>query len=237
MSDDAVGKKVAAERAVGLIESGMRLGLGTGSTMRFALDALGRRVRDEGLAIVAIPTSEATAARARALGIPLGDTAALEPLDLAIDGTDEVDRATLDLIKGGGGALLREKIVMQASRRFVVIADDSKLVDRLGSRAPLPVETVPFGHGATARAIAVLGGAPALRLVKGAPFLSDGGNYIYDCPGFRAISDPGALHRRLTDIAGVVETGLFVGRVEQCIVGGPDGTVRVLRPTIGRPAS
>lgn len=236
MSDADAGKKAAAERAVGLVENGMRLGLGTGSTMRFALDALGRRVRDEGLAVVGIPTSEATAARARALGIPLGDTAALAPLDLALDGTDEVARDTLDLLKGRGGALLREKIVKQASLRFVAIADDSKLVDRLGSGAPLPVETVPFGHGATARAIAALGGAPALRLVGGAPFVSDGGNYIYDCPGFRAMADPAALHRQLTDIAGVVETGLFIGGVEQCILGAADGTVRVLRPTIGRPA-
>jgi ribose 5-phosphate isomerase A len=235
MSDADAGKKAAAEAAVALIENGMRLGLGTGSTMRHALEALGRRVRDEGLKIVGMPTSEATAAQAAALGIPLGDAASLETLDLAIDGADEVERGSLHLIKGLGGALLREKIVMQASRRFVVVVDSSKLVARLGAHAPVPVETVRFGHAATARRLAALGGVPSLRCTDGEPFVTDGGNLIYDCRGFRSISNPRDLDRELKTIAGVVETGLFVDPVERCIVGAPEGTASVLRPDAATP--
>ena len=141
----------------------MRLGLGTGSTMRHAVAALARRIAAEGLHVTCIPTSIETEQQARALGIPLADFAAIDRLDLAIDGADEVERGTLRLIKGLGGALLREKIVAQAAARFVILADASKVVDTLGARAPLPIEVTRFGHEQTARRIAALGGAPTLR--------------------------------------------------------------------------
>ncbi len=218
------GKRAAAEAAVTLVESGMRLGLGTGSTMLFVLEAIGRRVREEGFSVIGIATSVRTEIAARALGIPTTDFTALDALDLAIDGADEVEHGTLRLIKGLGGALLREKIVAQAAKRFVVVADPSKVVDVLGARAPLPVEVTRFGHPQTARRIASLGGAPVLRAAAdGSPFVTDGGNHIYDCPGFAPIRDPFTLQRRLEAIAGVVETGLFLELAECAIIGDADG--------------
>lgn len=232
VNDQDAGKRAAAEAAVALVEDGMALGLGTGSTMRFAVDALGRRVREEGLRVVGIPTSIRTEEQARGLGIPIAGFDTLFALDLAIDGADEVERGTLRLIKGLGGALLREKIVAEAARRFVVVADPSKVVDRLGARSPLPMEVVRFGHEATARRIAALGGAPVLRQAAtdaDAPFLTDGGNLIYDCAGFAPILDPHTLQRRLRAIAGVVETGLFLDRAEVALIGHPDGRCETLR--------
>jgi ribose 5-phosphate isomerase A len=225
------GKRAAAEAAIALVEPGMRLGLGTGSTMRYAVEALGRRMRDEGLRVACIPTSVQTGQLARQLDIPLTDFSALDALDLAIDGADEVERGTLRLIKGLGGALLREKIVAQAAARFVVVADASKTVGRLGERAPLPVEVVRFGHEQTARRIAALGGRPVLRMREGAPLVTDGGNLVYDCAGFAPILDPHTLDRRLDAIAGVVETGLFLESAEQAIIGEADGGITVLRRT------
>ncbi|HEX4262607.1 MAG TPA: ribose-5-phosphate isomerase RpiA [Acetobacteraceae bacterium] len=229
MNDADAAKRAAAEAAVALVEDGMRIGLGTGSTMRHAVAALGRRVA-AGLRVTGIPTSVATEQQARGLGIALGDFATIERLDLAIDGADEVERGTLRLIKGLGGALLREKIVAEAAGRFVILADASKVVANLGARAPLPVEITPFGHEQTARRIADLGGAPVLRLRDGVPFVSDGGNLILDCAGFAPIRDPQTLQLRLRAIAGVMETGLFLLQVEQAIIGAPDGSVEVLRP-------
>ena len=222
-----LGRIAAAEAAARLVEPGMRLGLGTGRTMEAVLRALARRVREEGLAFAGVPTSEATAARARALGLLIA--AADAPCDLAIDGADQIERGTLRLIKGGGGALLREKIVAESAARFVVVADAGKLVDRLGIGFPLPVEIVPFGHEATARRMAGLGGAPVLRLQAGAPFRSDNGNLILDCPGFAPIRDPFTLERVLRGIAGVVCTGLFLLPVERALVGHEDGRVEELR--------
>ena len=222
-------KRAAGEAAAALVERGMLLGLGTGSTVWFLVEALGRRVREEGLRIVGVPTSEATARQATGLGIPLADPDAA--IDLAIDGADEVERGTLRLIKGLGGALLREKVVAQLARRFVVVADASKVVGCLGERAPLPVEVVRFGLAATTRRIAEAGGAPVLRRAGDAPFVTDNGNLVLDCGGFAPIRDPYTLERTLRGIAGVVGTGLFLDVAECAFIAGPDGGVTTLRRT------
>ena len=230
MTDADRGKMAAAAAAVALVENGMRLGLGTGSTMAFVLDALAGRIRDESLSVVGVPTSDRTAERAVALGIPLTDLARTPALDLAIDGADEVRTGTLDLIKGLGGALLREKIVVQAASRFVVVADASKVVSRLGKHAPLPVEIVRFAHEATARRLDALALRPVLRMdAAGAAYLTDNGNLIYDCHGIGQVADVRALEDTLLEIAGVVDTGLFLDYAERAIIGGPDG-VSVMHP-------
>ncbi len=226
MSD--AGKRAAAEAAAALVQDGMRLGLGTGSTMMFVLDALAARIAADGIEVVGVPTSERTAARARELGISLAELSDLPELDLALDGADEVATGSLALIKGLGGALLREKIVVEAARRFVVVADDSKIVTRLGEHAPLPVEVVVFANRVTARRLAALGLRPELRTAGAAPYKTDNGNLIYDCRGVDAIDDVAALERSVAGIAGVVETGLFLGRAEQAIIGTGDG-VRIMR--------
>jgi ribose 5-phosphate isomerase A len=227
MTDAA--KRAAAEHAVALVESGMVLGLGSGSTMRFVVQALGRRLHEQGLRIVACATSTEVEALALAQGITLAEPEGT-PLDLAIDGADEVERGTLRLIKGLGGALLREKIVIQNSRRFVVVADAGKLVRVLGERAPLPIEVERFGHVATAYRLAELGARPLLRRARdGRPFETDGGNLIYDCAGLAPIRDPYTLDRRLHAMAGVLETGLFLDVAEQALIGAADGSVTVLR--------
>jgi len=229
MSGHDAAKRAVGEAAALLVRDGMLVGLGSGTTVKFLVLALGRRVRD-GLRMVGVPTSIETEALALAHGITLADPEAAM-IDLTIDGADEVERGTLRLIKGLGGALLREKIVAESSRRFVIVADESKIVATLGDLAPLPVEVARFGHLATARRIAELGGRPALRLDRGgAPFISDGGNMIFDCAGFAPIRDPFTLQRQLRAIAGVVETGLFIDRAEQAIIGAADGSVSVMRP-------
>lgn len=222
------GRRAAAEAAAALAEPGMRLGLGTGRTMEFVLRALARRIREEGLRVTGIPTSLATAARARALSIPLAEPDA--PCDLAIDGADQVERGSLRLLKGGGGALLREKIIAESAHRFVVVADAAKLVDHLGTGFPLPVEITPYGHALATHRIAALGGTPALRLRDGAPVATDNANLVLDCPGFAPIRDPFTLERSLRAIAGVVATGLFLLPVERALIGHEDGTVGDLRP-------
>ena len=215
-------KRAAAERALDFVENGMVLGLGTGSTAAFFVAALAARVA-QGLAIVAIPTSERTAAQARQLGIPLASFAEHRRIDLAIDGADEVQRTTLDLIKGRGGALLREKIVAAASSRFIVIVDADKLVDRLGETGPLPVEVAQFGWQVTAGALERLGSRPELRrAASGHTFVTDGDNFILDCP-FGPIGDPPETEQRINSIVGVVENGLFVGRSSAVIVASQDG--------------
>ena len=226
-------KREAAARAVGFVEPGMRLGLGTGSTMRHFVELLGERVR-QGLDVVGIPTSEATAAQAQGLGIRLTNLDDTPALDLTIDGADEID-PELCLIKGGGGALLREKIVAQASARMVVVADESKWVSVLG-RFPLPIEVVPFGFGATCLAIAAAleaAGSPgpaALRRGKdGHAFVTDGGHWIVDAALGR-IADPAGLAARLVAIPGVVEHGLFIGLAHTAILAGPAGVRVVERP-------
>jgi ribose 5-phosphate isomerase A len=210
-------KRAAAALAVAEVEDGMVLGLGTGSTATFALEALATRMAT-GLRVVGIPTSEKTAALARRLGVPLTDFAAHRRVDLTIDGADQVERGTLALIKGLGGALLREKIVASASRRMVVVVDETKLVDRLGGETPLPVEIVAFGWQTVLDHLGEIGCAPRLRLAGEKPFTTDGGNYIADC-AIAEISDAAALEARLSAVIGVVETGLFVGLASKIVVG------------------
>lgn len=206
-------KRRAAAEAMKFVQSGMRLGLGTGSTARHFVDLLGVAVRD-GLKVVGVPTSEQTRAQALALGVPLTDLDATPELDLCVDGADEFDLA-LRLVKGGGGALLREKIVAAASGRMIVITDAGKRVERLG-RFPLPVEVAPFGLAATRvavrKAAAKVGcdADPILRQRDGAPFVTDGGHYILDC-AFGAIPDAEALAAALDPLPGVMGHGLFIG--------------------------
>lgn len=220
-------KRAAAERAVEFVEPGMVIGLGTGSTAAFVIERLAALVAG-GLDIVAIPTSEHTAEAARRLGIPLSSLGDHRRIDLAIDGADEVERTSLNLIKGHGGALLREKIVAAASRRFVVVVDDEKIVDRLGQHMRVPVEVVQFGWQATAAALESQGAAPELRQTEGRPFVTDGGNFILDCR-FATIADAGRLECRLNMIVGVVENGLFVGRSSAVVVAS-ERRVAILRP-------
>jgi ribose 5-phosphate isomerase A len=211
-------KQAAGEAAAALARDGMLVGLGTGSTAAYAIEALGARVRG-GLRITGVATSEATAHQAREFGIPLAALPADRQLDLTIDGADEIERATLNLIKGRGGALLREKIVAAASARLVIIADESKLVERLGGTAPVPVEVVKFGWEAARRALRDLGAAPLLRP---GPFVTDEGHYILDC-AFGPIASPADLARRIDSISGVVEHGLFIGMADLVLIGGENG--------------
>ena len=219
-------KRAAAEAAVKLVAQDMVVGLGSGSTAAFALEALARRHR-EGLRFVGIPTSVHTAAQAVAAGIPLTSFAEHRQIDLTIDGADEVERGTLNLIKGLGGALLREKIVAAASQRLAIVVDGTKLVDRLGTRAPVPVEVIAFGLEATQESLEVLGASVRLRMSPvGQPFVTDGGNRILDC-NFDQISDPARLDERIRHIVGVVESGLFVGRADPVFVADAAGVHRL----------
>jgi ribose 5-phosphate isomerase A len=219
-------RRRAAEAAAAEVEDGMVVGLGTGATAALAIEALARRIAG-GLRVAGIPTSERMAALATRLGVPLTSFAAHRRIDLTIDGADEVEIGSLDLVKGLGGALLREKIVAAASRRMLVVVDEAKLVERLGTREPLPVEIVPFGHEATLERLERAGAAPTLRGAgAGAPFRSDGGHFIADCRT-GPIADAAVLEARLHGIVGVVETGLFLGLATRVVVGTADG-VRVL---------
>lgn len=229
-SDD--WKQQAAERALALVEDGMTLGLGTGSTAARFVDLVGQKVKD-GLRVRCVPTSEPTRAQAERLGIPLITLDQQPYLDLTVDGADEIDD-DLRLIKGGGGALLIEKIVATASGRMVVIADASKQVATLG-RFPLPVEVVRFGLGATRNMIEVLAADAGCRgeikqrmRSDGQPFVTDSGNFILDC-AFGSIPEPEALDEALKLIPGVVENGLFLGIADAAIVAGPAGVVMLER--------
>ena len=229
MSEDL--KRQAAAMALTNVRPGMRLGLGTGSTARHFVDLLGEKVA-AGFDCICVPTSEVTARQALSLNIPLSDLETLDRLDLTVDGADEID-PDLNLIKGAGGALLREKIVAAASDAMVVIADDSKLVPALGPRFPLPIEVNRFGLGATQRAVADVmarhGAQGPLRLretAPGSPYVTDGGHLLLDA-FFGRISQPEALSRDLLDIAGVVQHGLFLKMCKTAYVATPDG-VRTL---------
>jgi ribose 5-phosphate isomerase A len=220
-------KKAAAQTAVALINNGMIVGLGTGSTASFAVSIIAQRVSD-GLNIIGIPTSEKIEQLARSMGIPVSTLAEHDHIDIAIDGADEVEIGTLNLIKGRGGALLREKIVATAAKHLVIVVDDSKLVDCLGIHNPIPLEVVPFGWQATAKRLRSLGASLTLRLGSdGRPFISDGGHYILDC-AFGTIEYPVHLQQQLDRTVGVVESGLFLGLTSQVIVGSRKG-VSVLR--------
>lgn len=213
-------KRRAAEQGVQRIQSGMIVGLGSGSTATLAIEALGRKLAGGELRdIVGVPTSTRTRALAEALGIPLTTLDERRHLDLTIDGADEADPRG-DLIKGGGGALLWEKIVAAASRRYVIVVDETKVVRVLGERFPLPVEVVPFGWRTHLDAIVALGATPSLRLGEGgAPFVTDAGNYLIDCRFPTGMADPRQVDRVLHDRPGVVETGLFLDMAPEVIVG------------------
>ena len=219
-------KRLAAARALEHVQDGMRLGLGTGSTAKHFVELLGEQVKT-GLKVVGVPTSEQTRMDAERCGVPLTTLDDIDRLDLTVDGADEID-AALNVIKGGGGALLREKIVAAASDRMIVIADESKWVPALG-QFPLPIEVIPFGLGATRRAIEIvfadcgLAGPMTLRKAQnGHVFVTDGGHWIIDA-ALGQIADAPRLAARLSGIPGVVEHGLFVGLVTTAVLAGPQG--------------
>jgi len=222
MSSDATSqaawKRAAACAAVELVTDGMIVGIGTGSTAVFAIEALASRMR-AGLRFLGIPSSDRSAALAASLGIPLTTFADHPRIDLTIDGADEVERGTLNLIKGHGGALLHEKIVASASYRLAIIVDGTKLVDRLGDHSPVPVEVVNFGWETTRGRLEDLGAVVTLRgTPEGTAYCTDSGNRILDCR-FESIADPAGVEERIRRIVGVVECGLFVGLTDVVFMG------------------
>ncbi len=240
VSDSEQGaKRAVGEAAAALAEEGMRLGLGTGSTTAEAIRALGARVREEGLGIVGVPTSFAAERLAREHGVPLATLDDLEPrgdgtvLDLALDGADEVfvaDDGAIHLVKGRGAAMARERVVAAEAARFVVLADPSKLVDRLGERMPVPVEVLPMAAAPAARALEGLGGEPTLRMGerKDGPVVTDQGLWVYDVR-FGTTPDPDALAAAIRAVPGVLDHGLFLGMASAVLIGAADGTVRELQ--------
>lgn len=216
MSDEA--KRRAAARAAEMVEEDMVLGLGTGSTANVMLTHLAERVKS-GLRVRGVPTSEATMQAARVLGIPLTTLDEDPVLDLTLDGADEVD-PRLDLIKGLGGALLREKVVAAASERVVIMVDEGKLVPKLGTKAPVPVEVLRFAVRPVTERLRGFGCDPVLRRTRdGEPFVSDNGNHIVDCRFPEGLADPARLERDLNNVPGVVENGLFLGLATEVVVG------------------
>jgi len=224
-------KRIAAQKAVEFVENDMIVGLGTGSTVKYALKYLGERVQ-EGLSIKGIPTSNETKKIAMKFNIPIVSLSDYPEIDITIDGADEVD-SNLNLIKGGGGALTREKIIAYHSKMVIIITDDSKVVKSLGIDFALPIEVVKFEWQATKRAIEKIGCNVELRKIFDDPFITDNGNYILDCE-FERISDPEQLEQDLNMIPGVVENGLFIGVATKVIVGSKKGIMtleRELTPT------
>jgi ribose 5-phosphate isomerase A len=230
VTDLASLKAAAGATAVDrYVRSGMRLGLGTGSTAAAMLDALGERIASGALTDIAgVPTSAATAARCGELGIPLLTLDGVSELDLVIDGADEID-PQLDLIKGLGGAHLREKVVAAAAREMVVVADETKLVGRLGERAPLPVEVIPFALPVTERLLRGLGWEPELRVDDGRPFVTDEGNRVLHCRREEWL-DPQALAGAVSEVPGVVAHGFFLGYASAAVVATRDGVRELRRP-------
>ncbi len=219
-------KQAAARAAVQLIESGSVVGLGSGSTATYAIRFLAERVRS-GLKIVGVPTSQATKSLAEQLGIPLTTLEENPVIDIDIDGADEID-PQLNLIKGGGGALLREKVIASASKCFIVVAESTKLVSHLG-KFPLPVEVIPFAESLIKRKIEALGAQVSLRkFAYGNPYVTDEGHHILDCT-FGEITDPAGLDSKLHAIPGVVEHGLFIGMAKMAFVGKDGSVVQVKR--------
>jgi ribose 5-phosphate isomerase A len=218
-------KKAAADKAVELVQDGMLVGLGSGTTARYFTEGVGRLVA-EGLKVRGVPTSRATAELAAENGIPIV-TELVGPIDLAVDGADEVNQA-LDLIKGRGGALFREKLVAAASKRFVVVIDESKVVKQLGAGV-LPVEVLPFMWRTTAERLTALGASLKVRRGEEAPYVTDNGNLILDLTFEGGIKDAASVADALKRTIGVVEHGLFLGMTDTCIVAGPDGPLVVGR--------
>ena len=224
MQDDS--KLAAAKRSMEFIEDGMRLGIGTGTTLRYVIELLGERVR-HGLKVIGVPTSAATATLAGQHGIELTTFEEVQELDLVIDGADEIGPG-LSLIKGGGGALLHEKIVASAGKRFLIVVGEGKVVPELG-RFPLPVEVVPFAAKLVEKSLAELGGKPQLRPgASDSPYQTDEGNWIYDCH-FGAIPDPHLLAAEIRSIIGVVEHGLFLDMATEAVVADASGVTVLLR--------
>jgi len=227
MTDPTAAKRAVAYAAADLVQDGMKLGLGSGSTFLFVLERLAQRMKSEKLRIAGVPTSAGTAAAAQQHGIPLLSMVEVDWLDMAIDGADEIDPKK-NMIKGGGAALTREKIVAAAAREMVVIVDESKLVPVLGEKFRLPVEVLTFGWQQTERAIADTGCVPTLRRTKSDdPLLTDNGNYVLDCK-YDGITDPKRLHDQLNAIPGVLDNGLFVGMAGRVLVSDASGKVRLL---------
>jgi ribose 5-phosphate isomerase A len=224
MTDDF--KRLAAIAALDEIRDGMVVGLGTGSTASHFIQELGARV-GAGLSVVGIPTSEASAVMARQVGIPLTDFSSHSDIDVTVDGADEVS-PDLELVKGLGGALVREKIVAKASRRVVIVVDEAKLVERLGSRAVIPVEVIPFAADLVMRRLASWGGEPRIRQKEGKPFVSDNGNLVVDWK-HGPIEQPSALEKQIKEITGVVDSGLFCGIADAVIVSGENGVRKLER--------
>jgi ribose 5-phosphate isomerase A len=217
-------KKMAAVSAVKEVQDGQIVGLGTGSTARFAIIELGRRIREEELDILGVPTSIATEELARKSGIPLTTLQEHEVIDIDIDGADQVDQH-LNMIKGGGGAHTREKLVALSSKKLIIIVDESKLTDELN--IPVPVEVLPFAWRPIARRLGGLGCSPTLRTTSGAPFVTDNKNFIVDCD-FGIIKNPQKLEREINTITGVIENGIFTGMACEVHVGSDKG-VRILK--------
>jgi ribose 5-phosphate isomerase A len=213
-------KKMSGEYAVKFVENGMVVGLGTGSTVAYTIRLIGEKVKN-GLDIIGIPTSNETEKLALSLGIALSNLEEHPAVDVTIDGADEVD-AGLNLIKGMGGALLREKIVAKASKLEVIVVDDSKFVERLGTKSPLPVEVLPFGWSKAAEELKGFGCSVALRRSGDRPLVTDNGNHILDCK-FEVIEEPGIIERDLNNIPGVIENGLFVGLADLAVVARTEG--------------
>jgi len=208
-------KRQVGIAAADYVRPGMALGLGSGSTVYFFLEELGRRVKG-GLRVVGIPTSERTAALARDFGIPLATFDERQELDLAVDGADEVD-PRLNLVKGHGGALLREKIIAMAARRLVIVVDSTKLSPALGSSMTLPVEVVPFATALARKRLEALGATPVLRQDGGKPYVTDNGNWLLDC-GFAPMADPARLEAEINRVPGVMDNGLFIDLASEVIV-------------------
>jgi ribose 5-phosphate isomerase A len=224
-------KQRAAEAALEMIANDTVVGLGTGSTAELFIDALGAAVRAGKLrGIRGVPTSARSEERARNLGIPIVSLAEVGQVDIDVDGADEID-PQMRLIKGMGGALLREKIVAQNAKRIIIVADATKLVDRLGTKSPLPVEVTTFEHAAHVPFLRTLGCEPSLRQNEdGSPSRTDNGNVIYDCRFFHGIEHPEAIERALTSRAGIVETGLFLGIATLALVADETGDIRTIHP-------
>jgi ribose 5-phosphate isomerase A len=222
-------KEIAAKKAVDYIEDGMILGLGTGSTVKYALKEIARRV-EEGLSIKGIPTSQKTRKIATRYNIPLTTLSGQPEIDLTIDGADEVDQ-NLNLIKGGGGALTREKIIAYNSKRVIIIVDDSKVVKSLGIDFPLPVEVIKYEWQATKKALEKFDCEITFRKIMDESYITDNGNFILDCE-FERIANPEQLENDINMIPGVVENGLFIGLVDQVIVGGKQGIMTLEKEII-----
>jgi len=215
-------KKIAAEKAVERVEDGMILGIGTGSTVEFAIKKLGEMVKS-GLKIEGIPTSIRTKKQAKECGIPLVDINDYKEIDLTIDGADEVD-SCLNLIKGGGGALTREKIIAYHSKKVIIIVDESKIVKKLGAGVPIPIEVTKFGWNATKKSLEELKCSSELRKIMDELYITDNSNYILDCD-FGKIDEPEVLENQINSIPGVVENGLFLGLADEVIVGSKQGII------------